>query len=224
MGEGKIKPTGRRPELDSLPVRSFIIMEAKIMKMAKKFLAVALAGVLALSVLTGCGDSVKSKDIADSLTKMGVKVEQDDGVDATAKETLKAIEAIINSETNTGADKITLDNAVSKATGRVIKDYNISNIPDAVKKALGLFTGTGATAADKENDGKKVQVALVKTENATKDASLQAAIAKDALLTAWAPTFTEFADTGKLGTAKTSDGKYILVVIVNDAVEKTASK
>ena len=194
------------------------------MKMAKKFLAVALAGVLALSVLTGCGDSVKSKDIADSLTKMGVKVEQDDGVDKTAKETLKAIEAIINSETNTGADKITLDNAVSKATGRVIKDYNISNIPDAVKKALGLFTGTGATAADKENDGKKVQVALVKTEHATKDASLQAAIAKDALLTAWAPTFTEFADTGKLGTAKTSDGKYILVVIVNDAVEKTASK
>lgn len=224
MGEGKIKPTGRRPELDSLPVRSFIIMEAKIMKMAKKFLAVALAGVLALSVLTGCGASVKSKDIADSLTKMGVKVEQNDGVDATAKETLKAIEAIINSETNTGADKITLDNAVSKATGRVIKDYNISSIPDAVKKALGLFTGTGATAADKENDGKKVQVALVKTENATKDASLQAAIAKDALLTAWAPTFTEFADTGKLGTAKTSDGKYILVVIVNDAVEKTASK
>lgn len=194
------------------------------MKMAKKFLAVALAGVLALSVLTGCSASVKSKDIADSLTKMGVKVEQDDGVDATAKETLKAIEAIINSETNTGADKITLDNAVSKATGRVIKDYNISSIPDAVKKALGLFTGTGATAADKENDGKKVQVALVKTENATKDASLQAAIAKDALLTAWAPTFTEFADTGKLGTAKTSDGKYILVVIVNDAVEKTASK
>ena len=45
------------------------------MKMAKKFLAVALAGVLALSVLTGCGASVKSKDIADSLTKMGVKVE-----------------------------------------------------------------------------------------------------------------------------------------------------
>ena len=219
-----MRPTGRRPELDSLPARSFIIMEAKIMKMAKKFLAVALAGVLALSVLTGCGASVKSKDIADALTKMGVKVEQDDGVDKTAKETLKAIEAIINSETNTGADKITLDNAVSKATGRVIKDYNISNIPDAVKKALGLFTGTGATAADKENDGKKVQVALVKTENATKDASLQAAIAKDALLTAWAPTFTEFADTGKLGTAKTSDGKYILVVIVNDAVEKTASK
>ena len=186
------------------------------MKMAKKFLAVALAGVLALSVLTGCGDSVKSKDIADSLTKMGVKVEQDDGVDKTAKETLKAIEAIINSETNTGADKITLDNAVDKYSGKLIKGYSIAANAVKVKKALGLFTGTGATAADKANDGKKVRVALVKTENATKDASLQAAIAKDALFTAYAPTYTEFADTGKLGTAKTSDGKYILVVIVND--------
>lgn len=186
------------------------------MKMAKKFLAVALAGVLALSVLTGCGDSVKSKDIADSLTKMGVKVEQDDGVDKTAKETLKAIETLINSETNTGADKITLENAVDKYSGKLIKGYSIAANAVKVKKALGLFTGTGATAADKANDGKKVRVALVKTENATKDASLQAAIAKDALFTAYAPTYTEFADTGKLGTAKTSDGKYILVVIVND--------
>ena len=39
---------------------SFLFMEAKIMKMAKKLLAVVLAGVLALSVLTGCGASVKS--------------------------------------------------------------------------------------------------------------------------------------------------------------------
>ena len=185
------------------------------MKMAKKFLAVALAGVLALSVLTGCGDSVKSKDIADSLTKIGVKVEQDDGVDKTAKETLKAIETLINSETNTGADKITLDNAVEVGDGKIIKTNNIINDPNSVvRKALGMMaTGTPAETA---NATKKVQVALVNIENATKDASLQAAIAKDALLTAWAPTYTEFADTGKLGTAKTSDGKYILVVIVND--------
>ena len=190
------------------------------MKMAKKFLAVALAGVLALSVLTGCGASVKSKDIADSLTKMGVKVEQDDGVDKTAKETLKAIEAIIASDTNTAAgedDKITLDNAVNDTTGKIIEINNIINDPNSVvRKALGVYTASGAADAEKENVGKKVRVALVKTENATKDASLQAAIAKDALFTAQAPIFTNFADTGKLGTAKTSDGKYILVVIVND--------
>ena len=187
------------------------------MKMAKKFLAVALAGVLALSVLTGCGASVKSKDIADALTKMGVKVEQSKDVDKTAENTLKAIETIIAADS---ANKITLDNAVEKVTGKVISQEHIDDNTDAtgaVQKALGVLNS--GSDAEKENVGKQIRVALVKTENATKDASLQAAIAKDALLTAWAPTFTEFADTGKLGTAKTSDGKYILVVIVNDVVE-----
>lgn len=219
-----MKPTGRRPELDSLPVRSFIIMEAKIMKMAKKFLAVALAGVLALSVLTGCGNSVKSKDIADSLTKMGVKVEQSKDMDKTAKSTLTAIEAIIASDTNTAAavgDKITLDNAV-KVDGKVIEINNIINDPNnAVKKALGMMS-TGSPA-ETENNAKQVRVALVKTENAKKDASLQAALVKDGLIATHVlilSTDKEIAETGKLGSAKTSDGKYILVVIVNDVVAK----
>ncbi len=196
------------------------------MKMAKKFLAVALAGVLALSVLTGCGASVKSKDIADSLTKMGVKVEQDDGVDKAAEETLAAIEAIIASDTNTAAaagDKITLDNAVKMSDGKIIAINNIINDPNnAVKKALGMMaTGTPAETA---NATKKVQVALVNIENAKKDASLQAALVKDGLIATHViilPTDKEIAETGKLGSAKTSDGKYILVVIVNDVVAKS---
>lgn len=202
-------------------------MEAKIMKMAKKFLAVALAGVLALSVLTGCGDSVKSKDIADSLTKMGVKTEQSKDVDATAKETLKAIEAIIASDTNTAAavgDKITLDNAV-KVDGKVIEINNIINDPNnAVKKALGMMS-TGSPA-ETENNAKQVRVALVKTENAKKDASLQAALVKDGLIATHVlilSTDKEIAETGKLGSAKTSDGKYMLVVIVNDVVAKSGT-
>lgn len=190
------------------------------MKMAKKFLAVALAGVLALSVLTGCGASVKSKDIADALTKMGVKVEQDDGVDATAKETLKAIEAIINSETNTGDDKITLDNAVVVFDGKVIKKNVIQQRADTdnkVQKALGMMAS--GSADETANKNKQVQVALVKTENATKDASLQAHFVKGNLVPANATSVTQgktIVEPGKLGTAKTKDGKYILVVIVND--------
>lgn len=196
------------------------------MKMAKKFLAVALAGVLALSVLTGCGASVKSKDVADALTKMGVKTEQSKDLDKTAENTLTAIEAIIASDTNTAAaaaKKITLDNAVVAADGKVIKTNTITDTTNKVQKALGVFTGTGATAADKANEGKKVQVALVKTENATKDASLQAAFVKDGLVTAKTVTPAsgkKFADTGKLGTATTKDGKYMLVVIVTDVVAK----
>ena len=193
------------------------------MKMAKKFLVVALAGVLALSVLTGCGDSVKSKDIADSLTKMGVKVEQDDGVDKAAEETLAAIEAIINSDTNTAAgedDKITLENAVDGHYGKVIKDNTITDSTDAVKKALGMMaTGTPAETA---NATKKVQVALVNIENAKKDASLQAHFVKEGLVRPRLVTTINktVVDPGKLGTAKTKDGKYILVVIVNDVVAK----
>lgn len=188
------------------------------MKMAKKFLAVALAGVLALSVLTGCANGVKSKDVADALTKMGIKTEQSKDVDKTAKNTLTAIEAIINSETNTGADKITLDNAV-KADGKVIKTKNITDTTNKVQKALGVFTGAGATAADKANEKNQVRVALVEIKNAKKDASLQAAFVKEALVQAQEGDTTDNkkpVEPGKLGTATTKDGKYMLVVIVNE--------
>ena len=190
------------------------------MKMAKKFLAVALAGVLALSVLTGCANGVKSKDVADSLTKMGIKVEQSKDVDKTAKSTLTAIEAIINSETNTGAaaaNKITLENAVVKADGKVIKENNFVGSVDNVKKALGVFA-TGSDA-EKANVGKQVRVALVEIKNAKKDASLQAAFVKDVLFQAQAGDTTDNkqpVEPGKLGTATTKDGKYMLVVIVNE--------
>ena len=190
------------------------------MKMAKKFLAVALAGVLALSVLTGCGASVKSKDVADSLTKMGVKTEQSKDVDKTAKNTLTAIEALINADANknaAAANKITLENAVADA-GKVIKTngFQAADTESKVKKALEMDT-------NQANAAKQVRVALVKTEDATKDASLQAAFVKEGLVTASASTLPgsgkKFAETGKLGTATTKDGKYMLVVIVNDVVD-----
>lgn len=194
------------------------------MKMAKKFLAVALAGVLALSVLTGCANGVKSKDVADSLTKMGIKVEQSKDVDKTAKETLKAIEAIIDAKAN--ADKLDIDdskiklsNAVVKADGKVIKENNFVGSVDNVKKALGVFTGAGATAADKANEKNQVRVALVEIKNAKKDASLQAAFVKDTLVQAQAGDTSDNkkpVEPGKLGTATTKDGKYMLVVIVNE--------
>ena len=198
------------------------------MKMAKKFLAVALAGVLALSLLTGCGNSVKSKDIADSLNKMGVKVEQDKDMDKTAEETLAAIEAMVNAPANaakadTDTSKITLDNAVNDTTGKVIKRSTITNSPNAaIAKILGLYETSDGTAQN-ENISKNVKVALVNIENATKDASLQAALVKDGLAAVCdrTPSGTKvYAEFGKLGSAKTSDGKYILVVIVTDLVEK----
>ena len=199
------------------------------MKMAKKFLAVALAGVLALSVLTGCANGVKSKDVADSLTKMGIKVEQSKDVDKTAENTLKAIEAIVDASAKdssvTAENKITLENAVVKADGKVIKENNFVGSVDNVKKALGVLA-TGSDA-EKANVGKQIRVALVEIKNAKKDASLQAAFVKDVLFQIQAAQLGSnndkvVAETGKLGTATTKDGKYMLVVIVNDVVAKNA--
>lgn len=192
------------------------------MKMAKKFLAVALAGVLALSVLTGCANGVKSKDVADSLTKMGIKVEQSKDVDKTAENTLKAIEAIVDASAKdssvTAENKITLDNAV-KADGKVVKTNGFENADTGkkVQKALGVFANGSAT--EKANVGKQIRVALVEIKNAKKDASLQAAFVKDALVQAQEGDTTngkKVVEPGKLGTATTKDGKYMLVVIVNE--------
>lgn len=185
------------------------------MKMAKKFLAVALAGVLALSVLTGCANGVKSKDVAKALTKMGINAEQDKDVDKAAENTLTAIEAIVEAsakDDTLGADeKITLDNAVG-TTGKLIAASGVMTGADTgskVQTALGIQAG-GA------NENKLVRVALVKTENAKKDANLQAGIVVKGLVTAKVADTTHAVEPGKLGTAKTSDGKYMLVVIVND--------
>ena len=54
---------------------SFLFMEAKIMKMAKKLLAVVLTGVMALSMLTGCAlsDKVTSEALEKALNKEQVQ-------------------------------------------------------------------------------------------------------------------------------------------------------
>ena len=191
------------------------------MKMAKKFLAVALAGVLALSVLTGCGASVKSEGVAKALTKMDIKAEQSKDVDTIAENTLGAIVTIINSDTNMGVNKVTLDNAVKKMDGKLINGVNITD--DTVSKALGLFFS--GVDAEKANEFKQVRVALVETKYAEKNATMQAALVKEAMVEANSGNVDfdhKLAETGKLGTAKTKDGKYMLVVIINEQVEKNA--
>ena len=54
---------------------SFLFMEAKIMKMAKKLLAVVLAGVMAVSMLTGCAlsDKATSEALEKALNKEQVQ-------------------------------------------------------------------------------------------------------------------------------------------------------
>ena len=83
---------------------SFLFMEAKIMKMAKKLLAVVLTGVMAVSMLTGCAlsDKVKAEALEKALNS--------DQVKTAAEESGKTAEA------NTKYDyKSDLNNVAGKA-------------------------------------------------------------------------------------------------------------
>ena len=88
---------------------SFLFMEAKIMKMAKKLLAVVLTGVMAMSMLTGCAlsDKIKANALEDALNSDQVKnaaVEVATGEDAKKQE--KATKYDYNSKLNSVVGKV----------------------------------------------------------------------------------------------------------------------
>ena len=89
---------------------SFLFMEAKIMKMAKKLLAVVLAGVMAVSMLTGCAltDATKAKAMEKALN------DHAQGATQTIKYDYK-------SSLNSKADKI-WEQEFKKDTTTVVED------------------------------------------------------------------------------------------------------
>ena len=102
---------------------SFLFMEAKIMKMAKKLLAVVLAGVMAVSMLTGCA-SISSRRVADELEGM-LKAAND-------KATVKAVDddlankAVKVAKTEQGALKADATLKAAVKTELTVKAQNIA--------------------------------------------------------------------------------------------------
>ena len=122
---------------------SFLFMEAKIMKMAKKLLALVLTGVMALSMLTGCAlsDKVKAEAIEDALNSNGV---QGSTVDVNYK---------YNKDLNDKAEKVWTDASlmnkkVSAETTTLTKavietknyGYVVVKVPEDAKKNLSWVT------------------------------------------------------------------------------------
>ena len=124
---------------------SFLFMEAKIMKMAKKLLAVVLTGVMAVSMLTGCAlsDKVKTNALVDALNYEGkkettvVKYEEgskanDDATSNLATEMSKAREAVKKADnTKTAAEVENIYNATSGYTVIVKEVPNKANKKDS---------------------------------------------------------------------------------------------
>ena len=121
---------------------SFLFMEAKIMKMAKKLLAVVLTGVMALSMLTGCAlsDKVKTNALVDALNYEGkkettvVKYEEgskanDDAQSNLATEMSKAREAVKKADnTKTAAE---VENIYTATNGYTVI---VKEVPDKANK------------------------------------------------------------------------------------------
>ena len=81
---------------------SFLFMEAKIMKMAKKLLAVVLTGVMAVSMLTGCAlsDKIKAEALEDALNSDQVKTAAEAAGQTAEKETKYDYKSELNSVAN----------------------------------------------------------------------------------------------------------------------------
>ena len=120
---------------------SFLFMEAKIMKMAKKLLAVVLAGVMAVSMLTGCAlsDRAIGKALADALNDKQVqdtqtiKYSYDNDLNGAAEKLYKS--EVKDKETSAAVAELTY-----KKVGTKDYLYVIVARPDNYKKFGGWIT------------------------------------------------------------------------------------
>ena len=139
---------------------SFLFMEAKIMKMAKKLLALVLTGVMAMSMLTGCAlsDAAKAKALASALNSKAVQNPQTveyvyendlnsvakkvltkayDGKEekVTAEVTTPAANAQVNTTSKTYAYLVV--KAPKSADAKKATEWAVKSIYDATKTSVG---------------------------------------------------------------------------------------
>jgi len=171
---------------------SFLFMEAKIMKMAKKLLAVVLAGVMAVSMLTGCalGDAISEKELLDKMNTFGAAdnvkyaVEKKDGDFDLADAREKAVKAVkeLADEKDPATETITVDGAVvcvvevpssgSNKWSKAAKTVNTKMVASANQ------TGTGTVKTIKVNKDTVTVKATVGSETAAKNHTYIVVVAK----------------------------------------------
>ena len=184
---------------------SFLFMEAKIMKMAKKLLALVLTGVMAMSMLTGCAlsDNVKAEAIEDALNSNGV---QGDKITVTYK---------YNKDLNDEAEKVWTDSTLmDKKVSAEVKTltkaeissknygYLVVKVPEDAKKNLSWV-----------NSAKAVNTALTSKidtwENKDTTGKIKNYAAQNADPASKVKFGVKFIDNGEKGDKKV---EYVIVV------------
>ena len=152
---------------------SFLFMEAKIMKMAKKLLAVVLTGVMAVSMLTGCAlsDKVKEKALLDALNYEGNK-------ESTVVKYQEGTKANDDANTSLTAAMTAAKNAVKALSD----DKTVSDVEAVTIAAPTGFTVTVKeipSKATKQDSWSKIATAL---HTSLKDAAHKGGSKKDTIV------------------------------------------
>ena len=164
------------------------------MKMAKKLLAVVLAGVMAVSMLTGCalGDAVSEKELLDKMNTFGAAdnvkyaVEKKDGDFDLAGAREKAVKAVkeLDEDKDPTTEVIAVDGAVvcvvevpssgSNKWSKAAKAVNAKMVASANK------TGTGTVKTIKVNKDTVTVKAKLTGDTAAKNHTFVIVVAKKA--------------------------------------------
>ena len=151
---------------------SFLFMEAKIMKMAKKLLAVVLTGVMAVSMLTGCAlsDKVKTNALVDALNYEGKK-------EATVVKYEEGSKANDDAESNLATE-------MSKAREAVKKADNTKTAAEveSIYTATNGYTVIVKEVPDKANKKDSWGAAATAIHTALKDAAVKGGSKKDTIV------------------------------------------
>ena len=147
---------------------SFLFMEAKIMKMAKKLLAVVLTGVMAVSMLTGCAlsDRAIGKALADALNDKQVqdtqtiKYSYDNDLNGAAEKLYKS--KVKDSTTSAAVAELTYEKV-----GEKDYLYVIVKRPDNYKKFGGWITAATTLNTKVAAKGPAATIAHGTTQNTT---------------------------------------------------------
>ena len=167
---------------------SFLFMEAKIMKMAKKLLAVVLTGVMAVSMLTGCAlsDKIAEKKLLDTLNVYG----KADNVEYKSKD-----------EVTISGTKYELKKAASNIKAGVsdatIKDQVVADVDTLKTKLAAAYATKDATNSGKyvfvvceEGKGNNAWSAAAKKANDTLKTAKTDSTATPKVIAVYADTIT----------------------------------
>ena len=189
-------------------------MEAKIMKMAKKLLAVVLTGVMAVSMLTGCA-GISSRRVADELEGM-LKAVND-------KATVKAVDDDLANK----AAKVAKDNSGALKTGDTLKNDVKTELTKGNKLGDSYIWFACFTTKDvnKTVKAQSIAKAMMTTDNQGAKIDTTKAINKDNVKVG-----DKSGDAIKAGNKfelsmkdfKVGDTDYVMVVVTCKAVVKNA--